>query len=106
MNLDKFLPLTETTYYTLLALQEPGHGYVVMQNVEVLSEGKVRMAAGTMYGALDNLTKQKLIGQVASSDKRRKMYQITEQGKEVLQMEVARLEHLIKIYKDAMKGEA
>ena len=95
MNVEKYLPLTETTYYILVALLEPGHGYYVMQKVEELSQGKVRIAVGTMYGAIENLLKQKLIQSVPSEDKRRKMYVITDLGKEVLHMEVVRLENLI-----------
>jgi len=100
MNLSKYLPLTETTYYILMALCEPGHGYAVMQKVEEMSEGRVRIAAGTMYGALENLGKQKLIAPVASQDARRKMYQTTSEGHTVLQMEAQRLEHLLRVYKE------
>ncbi len=99
MNLSKYLPLTETTYYILMALCEPGHGYAVMQKVEEMSEGRVRIAAGTMYGALENLGKQKLIAPVASNDARRKMFQTTSEGYTVLQMEAQRLEHLLSVYK-------
>lgn len=95
MNLNKYLPLTETTYYILVALLEPGHGYAVMQKVEELSEGKVKIAAGTMYGALENLLKQKLICAVPTDDKRRKVYRITEEGREVLKLEAERLRHVI-----------
>ncbi len=97
MNLTKFLPLTETTFYIMLALKEPAHGYIVMQKVEKLSDGKVRIAAGTMYGALDNLTKQKLIESVKSEDARRKVYKLTDVGHEVLKLEIMRLRHIIKI---------
>lgn len=97
MNVSKYLPLTETTYYILISLLDPGHGYYVMQRVEELSNGKVRIAAGTMYGAIDNLLKQKLIKGVPSEDKRRKMYVITELGKEVLHMEAARLKDLVNV---------
>ena len=55
MNRSKYLPLTETTFYILVALLEPGHGYYIMQKVEELSGGDVRVAAGTMYGAIENL---------------------------------------------------
>lgn len=48
MNRDKNLPLTETIYYVLLALKEPAHGYAIMQKVEELSGGQVRLAAGTI----------------------------------------------------------
>ncbi|NLL58473.1 MAG: helix-turn-helix transcriptional regulator [Firmicutes bacterium] len=98
MNLEKYLPLTETTYYILLSLLEPGYGYAVMQKAEELSGGRVRIAAGTMYGALDNLLRQKLIASVPSSDPRRKMYRITAEGARVLQLESHRLKHMIDIY--------
>ena len=98
MNILKSLPLTETTFYILLALRESGHGYAVMQKVEELSGGKVRIAAGTMYGAIENLTKQKLIVPVRSEDARRKMFQISDMGREVLELEVKRLKHLVQIY--------
>jgi len=104
MNLSKNLPLTETTFYILLALYKAGHGYAVMQDVEELSGGKVRIAAGTMYGALDNLTKQKLIFSLPSLDTRRKMYQISPEGREVLALEAARLSHLIEVYQMAEIG--
>lgn len=101
MNLLKNLPLTETTFYILLALKEAGHGYAVMQRVEELSGGKVRIAAGTMYGAIENLTKQKLIVSVPSNDARRKMFKTSDIGKEVLELEVNRLKHLVQIYEEA-----
>lgn len=97
MNLNKYLPLTETTYYILVALLEPGHGYYIMQKVEELSKGRVRIAAGTMYGATDNLLKQKLIQSVPGGDKRRKTYVISELGKEVLKSEAERLRYLVEI---------
>lgn len=100
----KSLPLTETTYLILLALIEPGHGYVIMQKVEDLSNHEVKIAAGTMYGALDNLLKQKWITTVPSEDKRRKVYQITEEGMEVLQAETKRMENILELAHSMMKG--
>lgn len=99
MNRDKNLPLTETTYYILLALLEPAHGYIIMQKVEELSSQQVRIAAGTLYGAIDNLLKQKLIQSVESEDTRRKTYVITEKGKEVLRLDFERMQHMIGITK-------
>jgi len=81
----------------MLALAEAGHGYAIMQKVEELSDGKVRVAAGTMYGALENLTKQKLIEAVETEDKRRKVYQLSETGRLVLKLEVERLQHMITV---------
>ena len=83
MKRNKHLPLTETVYYILLVLFEPAHGYLIMQKVEELSQGEVRMAAGTLYGAIENLLKWKFIKPVESKDKRRKVYVITDEGKTI-----------------------
>jgi len=100
MKRDKNLPLTETVYYILLALLEPAHGYVIMQKIEELSDGEVRMAAGTLYGALENLLKLKLIQSVQSEDNRRKVYIITDEGKRILHLDLERMKHLIKVTQD------
>ena len=60
----------------------------------------MRIAAGTMYGAIENLLKQKLIRSVKSEDKRRKVYQTTELGKEVLGLEARRLRYLVQVAED------
>ena len=75
-------------------LLTPGHGYLVMQEVENLSFGRVRIAAGTMYGALENLQSQGLIAPVPGPDKRRKLYQTTPLGREVLHSEAERLRYM------------
>lgn len=103
MNISKQLPLTETTYLILLALKNPGHGYAVMQQTEEMSEGRVRIAAGTMYGALDNLSKQKLIEPVQSEDPRRKVFKTTAKGLELLQEETNRIEKQIALYRRVME---
>ena len=97
MNRDKNLPLTETVYYVLLALTEPAHGYAIMQKVEELSDGQVRLAAGTMYGAIENLLKKKLITSLHSDDPRRKIYVISDLGKKVLYADYRRMLNMIAI---------
>lgn len=97
MNRHENLPLTETTYYILLSLLEPAHGYLIMQKVEELSRQQVRIAAGTLYGAIENLLKQELILWIRSEDKRRKVYVITEKGKEILRLDFERMQHMIRI---------
>lgn len=97
MKRDKNLPLTETTYYILLVLLEPAHGYSIMQKVEEMSQGDVRIAAGTMYGAIENLLKLKWITAVPSDDKRRKVYVITQAGHEILKLETERIRKLSSI---------
>lgn len=97
MNRDNNLPLTETVYYILLALLVPAHGYVIMQKVEELSEGQVRIAAGTLYGAIENLLKLGFIHPIQSEDKRRKVYCITEKGKQILKLDFLRIKHMVEI---------
>lgn len=103
MNRDKHLPLTETVYYILLSLLEPSHGYMIMQTIENLSEGQVRLAAGTLYGAIENLLKWKFIKPIPTEDKRRKVYQITTKGKEILLMDMRRMEHMISVTKISLE---
>ena len=97
MNRDKNLPLTETVYYVLLALTEPAHGYAIMKKVEELSGGQVRLAAGTTYGAIENLLRKKLIVALDSSDPRRKVYAISELGRNVLRADYERMAALIAV---------
>jgi DNA-binding PadR family transcriptional regulator len=94
-NINKYLPLTESTYYTLLALIEPRHGYSVMQKVEEISKGSVQIGPGTLYGAFSKLLKEGLILKV-KEDNRRKTYTLTPKGKEVLRHQIRRLEIMAK----------
>ena len=87
--------LTEATYYILLSLVSPRHGYGIMQLTEELSGGRVRLAAGTLYGALNALCAKGWIIQLPAEDEsRRKEYRLTEKGRVVLKNEVARLRDL------------
>jgi len=89
-DINKFLPLTESTFYILLALVEPMHGYGVMQKVESLSEGTVKIGPGTLYGAFQSLEKDTLIVKVGEEE-RRKIYKLTSEGREVLKNQINRL---------------
>ncbi len=100
---NKHLPLTETVYYVLLALNEPAHGYVIMQKIEALSGGEVRLAAGTLYGAIQNLLKQGFIEPVASDDPNRKVYVMTQDGRKLLNLDYKRMQKLIQVTKEVMK---
>lgn len=91
-------PLTEAVYYILLALQEPLHGYGIMQQTSSLSKGRLSISAGTLYGALANLLEKgwiKPYGDTEGNDGRRKQYHITDVGRSVLLDELARLEELV-----------
>ncbi|MCH1639217.1 PadR family transcriptional regulator [Paenibacillus timonensis] len=105
MSRDKHLPLTETVYYILLALAEPAHGYLILQKVEELSHGQVRMAAGTLYGAIDNLVKLKWIEPVATADSRRKVYAMTTRGREILRLDYERMNQMRNVTRDVMSWD-
>ncbi len=89
--------LTEAIYYTLLSLTMPMHGYGIMQNVKELSKGRVRLAAGTLYGVINNLLDKNWIEALPEEEQsRKKEYRITDLGKEILVAEIERLHELWK----------
>ena len=90
-DIKKYLPLTEATYYIMLALIKPLHGYAVMQKVEQISQGMVRVGPGTLYGVFDTLEAAGLILMVKEED-RRKSYTLTPKGKKVLLSQIKRFE--------------
>lgn len=90
------MALTEAVYYILLSLMVPMHGYGIMQNVENLSNGRIKLAAGTLYGAINTLLEKGWIVALPGVTKsRKKEYQITEEGKRILRAELLRLKELI-----------
>ncbi len=100
------LVLTESTYYILLSLHTPRHGYGIMQETERMSGGRVRLAAGTLYGALNSLCEKGWIRPLAATgESRRKEYQLTERGIAVLKGELERLQQLVENGEKILKGE-
>ena len=88
--------LTESTYYILLSLYSPQHGYGIMQLTEQLSGGRVKLAAGTLYGALNALCEKGWIKLLpVEKDSRKKQYQLTQDGLAVLKGELVRLKQLV-----------
>ena len=88
--------LTESTYYIMLALTVPQHGYGIMQQVEQMSKGRVRLAAGTLYGALNTMCDKGWIIQLpVEAGSRKKEYKLTDVGLEILNAEAARLRELV-----------
>jgi DNA-binding PadR family transcriptional regulator len=88
--------LTEAVYYILLALTKPLHGYGIMQQTAQLSNGRLVISAGTLYGAISTLLEKGWIEQVANvADSRRKEYIITAEGRAVLMAELDRLRELV-----------
>jgi len=96
-NIKGNIVLTEAVYYILLSLYVPMHGYGIMQNVMELSEGRVNLAAGTLYGAINTLLEKGFILALAGNvNSRKKEYEITESGKVVIKNEIERLRELVK----------
>ena len=96
--------LTEAVYYILLSLVQPMHGYGIMQNVEKLSGGRLRLAAGTLYGAISTMQEKGWIFALsADGDSRKKEYVITDAGKTVLKEEIRRLSELLENGKALME---
>ena len=91
----KTTPLTETTFYVLVALKEPLHGYGIMQKIGEISHNRVQLGPGTLYGALSNLQNIGLIAAVGETGAdRRKLYSMTALGQRVAEYEVQRFEEL------------
>lgn len=90
------IALTEAVYYILLSLHEPLHGYGIMQNADTLSNGRVKLAAGTLYGALNTLMDKGWIESLpGESGSRKKEYQITPAGRRAVMNEISRLRELL-----------
>lgn len=90
-----YIPMTETGFYILFCLQIPQHGYGITQKVKEMTEGAIVISAGTMYGTLSKMEKDGLI-YFYSEEEKRKLYQITELGREILNIEIKRIERLYK----------
>ena len=99
--------LTEAVYYILLSLMEPMHGYGIMQNVEKLSGGRLRLAAGTLYGAISTMLEKGWITALSGDgDSRKKEYVITNTGRDVLHAEYERLKELVNNGRTALEEDA
>lgn len=88
-----YVPMTETAFYILYHLQQERHGYDITQKTKEVTNGQVVISPGTMYGTLSKMEKDGLIDLVREEDKR-KLYRITPVGREILKIEVARIERL------------
>ena len=88
--------LTEPTFYILLSLHQPMHGYAIMQNVQEITDGRVTIGAGTLYGAINSLIEKGWIEALHNQPSdRKKEYRITQQGKQAFLREANRLQALL-----------
>lgn len=96
--------LTEVTFYILLSLYTPRHGYAIMQFIEDATGGRLSLGAGTLYGALNSLEEKGWIALYRDSEGRKKEYQITDLGRETAGKELARLQELTRTAAEIMGG--
>ena len=94
-----YVPMTETGFYILFCLQQERHGYSITQKVKQLTEGQLSISPGTMYGTLAKMEKDGLIVFVREEEKR-KLYSITELGRQILELEIQRIERLYRNSKE------
>lgn len=105
--MQKDLPLTEGVFYILLALKKPNHGYGIIQDIQHMTDGRLVLGAGTLYGAINTMLDKgwiKLFSEEVASRKK-KEYIITSIGKEILKFETERLEELIRNSKIVLEDQ-
>ena len=94
------MEVSEPVLLILLSLAEqPRHGYAILQDTLRMSEGRVRLSTGTLYGALRRLLEEKWIERFKEQDSSRgkQAYRLTATGRRNLQMEVSRLKQLTRV---------
>lgn len=94
-----YVPMTETGFYILLCLQQEMHGYSIVQKVKELTDGEILISPGTLYGSLSKMEKDGLIRFIREEEKR-KIYEITSLGIDVLQKEKERIARLYRTMKE------
>lgn len=99
-----YVPMTEAAFYILLCLQRPAHGYGIVRQVQQLTGGEVTLAPGTLYGVLAKAEADGLICFVREEEKR-KLYQITPLGQQLLALEQKRIRRLYRSLQQIQGGE-
>lgn len=98
MTLAEYLPLREATFFIMVCLaNDPKHGYAILKEVETLSDGRIILSTGTLYGAIKRLLDQGWIERMEADDtdgRDKKSYRLTDLGRRVLQAESNRLAHI------------
>jgi DNA-binding PadR family transcriptional regulator len=111
VNIQEQLPLTESTFFIMLSLAAgPQHGYAILKEVEALSDGRVVLSTGTLYGALKRMLDagwlERLEGPESEGNGReRKLYRLTPFGRELLEAETTRLRSLAGLAELRLEGK-
>lgn len=96
--------LTEVTFFVLLSLYTPKHGYSIMQFIKKETDSRLTLGAGTLYGALTMLHEKNWIMPYGNCEGRKKEYIITQEGKMIAEKELQRLHHLVNIANNIIGG--
>lgn len=110
MDVQENLPLREATFFILLSLATATrHGYAIMKDTARLSNGRVNLSTGTLYGAIKRLLEAGWIRRVENGEeqengRQKKEYELTEQGRRIFEAEVARLESIVTVAKESTAG--
>ncbi|WP_078555509.1 PadR family transcriptional regulator [Bacillus alkalicellulosilyticus] len=88
-----YLPMTETAYYILLSLNKPRHGYGIVKHVEEITNGRIQLGSGTVYGTLTKMQRDGIIT-VYADEQRKTVYEISILGKTIINIEIKRLKEL------------
>ncbi|MFA9556982.1 PadR family transcriptional regulator [Evansella sp. AB-rgal1] len=99
--LKKYIPMSETAFYILLSLTKPRHGYGIVKHVEEITNSRLRLGSGTVYGTLTKMQKDGIITVYADED-RKTVYEITSLGNTLMKTEIQRLKEL---HSNALKYE-
>ena len=103
MEVQDYLPLTETSFFILLSIATtPKHGYAIIKEVEAISTGRVVLAAGTLYTALRRMLEdgwiERLEDNRSNDDNRgRKLYSLSDLGRRIFVLETKRLQGLVRL---------
>lgn len=95
--------LTDSTYYILLTMAEPIHGYGIMQQVQEISKGEVVIGPASLYTILKKLQTADLIELLEDEEERRKNYRLTDKGKTILKKDIKRRITMVEYGKKALE---
>ena len=96
--------LTDSVFYIMAGLTVPRHGYAVMSLVEELTEGQVVIGPASLYTIIKKLMKEQYIELFDDSDSRRKVYALTQKGRDVLEADIERRKKMVQFAIEGLKG--
>lgn len=99
-----FEPLTDSVFYIMSAFTEPRHGYAVMGLVEETTNGTFVIGPASLYTIIKKLSKEQYIVLHEESDARRKVYRLTDLGRQALNADMIRRKVMIEFAEKGLDG--